>query len=122
MFSRTEWIARCRAFPGAYEDYPFDEDRNAEAAWTVMRHRGNRRSFALLFERGGFLNINVKCEPMEAQFLRQVYPCVTPAYHMNKEHWNGIRLDGSVPDPLVEEWITASYRLTAPKRKMKKQP
>ena len=122
MFSRAEWIARCRAFPGAYEDYPFDEDQNAADAWTVMRHRGNRRSFALLFERGGFLNINLKCEPMEAQFLRQVYPSVMPAYHMNKEHWNGIRLDGSVPDPLVEEWIAASYRLTAPKRKMEKQP
>ncbi|MCQ4735729.1 MmcQ/YjbR family DNA-binding protein, partial [Anaerotruncus colihominis] len=26
--------------------------------------------------------LNLKCEPMQAQFWRQVYPQVAPGYHM----------------------------------------
>lgn len=117
MPTRGELIAFCLRLPGAYEDYPFDEDRNAPGAWTVMRHRENRKSFALIFERGGFLNVNLKCDPAEADFLRRIYRSVIPAYHMNKEHWNGVVLDGSVPEQELFGWIGESFDLTKPKRK-----
>jgi predicted DNA-binding protein (MmcQ/YjbR family) len=71
--------------PGAYEDYPFDSIADA-GAWTVIRHRMNRKGFAHIYERFGRLSINLKCDPFEADFLRGIYKDLTPAYHMNKRH------------------------------------
>ncbi len=115
--TRRELIDRCLAYPGSYEDYPFDDYTNAGGggtSWTVVRHRGNKKSFALIFERAG-LRINLKCEPMRADFLRGAFPgAVTPAYHMNKEHWNTVRPDLLSAEDL-EEMISRSYELTKPK-------
>jgi len=120
MMTKQQCIDFCLTFPGAYEDYPFDEDSAAAGAWAVMRNRGNKKSFALIFERGGFVNINLKCDPMYADLLRNVYPSVIPAYHMNKVHWNGVILDGSIPDQEIIQWIINSHDLIKPKQKAKK--
>ena len=115
MLTRRELIDYCLTYPDSYEDYPFDEDVSAEGAWTVLRHRSNRKSFALVFVRNGILNINLKCEPMEAQFLRGVYPkTVIPAYHMNKEHWNGVLVTPELAEEELFSWIRQSYELTRP--------
>ena len=89
--NRADLIALCGRLPDSYEDYPFDDPN-----WTVMRHRTNRRSYALIFERQGRLWVNVKAEPAWGDFWKQTYPAVVPAYHMNKRHWIGIVLDGSM--------------------------
>ena len=112
--TRRELIDCCLTYPGAYEDYPFNEDPSAPDAWTVMRHRTGKRSFAFIFERGG-LCVNLKCEPAQSDFLRQACPGVTPAYHMNKVHWNTVRPD-EVPEELLHELIDRSFRLTAAKQ------
>ncbi len=36
---------------------------------------------------------------------------------MNKEHWNTVVLDGSLPDKFIFEMIDASYDLVVPKLK-----
>lgn len=110
---RTEWIAYCLTLPGSYEDYPFGEE------WTVMRHRENRKSFALIYERNGIWWANLKAEPMEADFLRSAFSGVQPAYHMNKTHWNSVALDGSVPEEEVRRMIRRSFELTMPHRNRK---
>lgn len=110
---RKKWIAYCLTFPGAYEDYPFDDN------WAAMRHGANHKTFAFLYERDGLIWLNLKCEPFEADFLRQVYPSVIPAYHMNKTHWNTVMLDGGVPDDAVEKMIADSYNLIKPKIRKK---
>ncbi len=112
--TRRELIEYCLTFPGAYEDYPFDDPRD-DGAWTVMRHGANKRSFALIFERNGRLCVNVKCPPHKADFLRRVYRDLAPAYHMNKEHWNTVALGGDVPDEEVRSMIAESYGLISPK-------
>ena len=76
--NRADLIALCGRLPDSYEDYPFDDPN-----WTVMRHRTNRRSYALIFERQGRLWVNVKAEPAWCDFWKQTYPAVVPAYHMN---------------------------------------
>ena len=114
--NRRELIEYCLTYPDAYEDYPFDDIPDSAEAWTVMRHRLNKKSFAFIYDHGG-LCINLKCEPMHADFLRQIYHGVTPAYHMNKEHWNAIRLNSDVPDEELYSMIEQSYRLTMPKCK-----
>jgi len=57
------------------------------------------------------LQFNVKCDPDEAEQLRDTYACVLPGYHMSKKHWNTIVVDGSVSDKQLQEWIDASYYL-----------
>jgi len=109
----TKWelIEYCLTFADAYEDYPFDEE------WAAMRHVSNQKNFAFIYERGGKLCVNLKCEPMQADFWRRVYSAVTPAYHMNKQHWNTVVVDMSLSDEEIYEMINHSYCLTAPKAK-----
>ena len=42
-----------------------------------------------------------------------------PAYHMNKNHWISIVLDGSVSDDQIIPLLELSYDSVAPKRKKK---
>ncbi|MBQ3010643.1 MAG: MmcQ/YjbR family DNA-binding protein [Methanocorpusculum sp.] len=42
---------------------------------------------------------------------------VFPAYHMNKEHWISVLLDGSVPMEQIQSLIAFSYELVSRKRK-----
>jgi predicted DNA-binding protein (MmcQ/YjbR family) len=53
----------------------------------------------------------VKCDPDEALILREIYDSVTPGYHLNKNHWNTIRLDGKIADKQLKEWIRDSHDL-----------
>ena len=54
---------------------------------------------------------NVKCNPALAIELREQYSCVLPGYHMSKQHWNTIIVDGSVSNKQIQEWIDHSYDL-----------
>lgn len=112
---RETVIAHCKgAFPDVWEDYPFHDSN-----WTVLRHRGNKKSFALVYQREGRIWVNVKCNPEWRDFWRDTYPGVIPGYHMNKEHWNTIILDGTVPPEDIRTMLAESWQLTAPKRKEK---
>ena len=112
--TRQELINRCLTFPTTYEDYPFDDVKDA-GAWTVMRHQTNKKSFAFIYERGGRLCVNLKCDPFEADFLRRQYKGVTPAYHMNKTHWNTVTVGFDVPKEEILRQIEKSYDLIKPK-------
>lgn len=112
--TRKELIKYCLTYAAAYEDYPFDEQ------WTVMRHNGNKKSFAFIYERNGKLFINLKCEPTKADFLRNIFQDVIPAYHMNKIHWNTVTIGGDVPDDEIFEMITHSYDLIKPRVRWEK--
>ena len=89
--------------PEAEEDFPF----GPEAA--VYKVCG--KMFALLFHQQGECRINLKCDPEEALELRHVFAAVSPGYHMNKKHWNTVRLDGSLPQGEIERMIDNSFRL-----------
>jgi len=117
--TRRELIDYCLTYPSVFEDYPFDSITDA-GAWTVMRHSANRKSFALIYERNGRLCVNLKCAPFEADFLRQAFADVTPAFHMNKVHWNTISLGGDVPVEELFQMIERSYNLIIPKARKRK--
>jgi predicted DNA-binding protein (MmcQ/YjbR family) len=55
--------------------------------------------------------VNLKCDPERAIELREQFEAVQPGYHMNKQHWNTVLLDGSLPDELVCDLIDHSYKL-----------
>ena len=107
--NKQEIVEYCLSLPGAYEDYPFDEQ------WTTMRHRENKKSFAFIYARYNRLCVNLKCDPHRADFLLQIYNDVVPGYHMNKEHWNTVNMDGDVPEEYLLDMIQHSYDLTKPK-------
>lgn len=54
-------------------------------------------------------NIAVKCNPEQAEILRDRYSAVEPAYHFNKKYWNNIYLDRDMPDDEIKQWIYHSY-------------
>lgn len=107
--TKRELIDYCLTYPSAFEDYPFDEIN------AIMKHSGNNKMFALIGERNGAVYINLKCEPMQADFLRSVYQSVTPGWHMNKAHWNTIAMGGDVPVEDLYDMIQHSFDLTKPR-------
>lgn len=109
---RAEVIAFCMKLKDVYEDYPF-HDMN----WTLIRHKKNKKAFAWIYEREGIIWINVKCDLEWRDFWRSAYTSVIPAYHQNKEHWNSIKLDGTIPNDDVIRMIKESYDITDGKKK-----
>lgn len=89
--------------PGAVEDFPFD------SVTLVIKVVG--KMFALTNITEVPLRINLKCDPLKAEFLREYYSSVIPGYHMNKKHWNTVILDGSIPESEVCSMIDDSYAL-----------
>ena len=59
----------------------------------------------------GLIHLNVKVDPQWRDFWRDAYEAVLPGYHQNKEHWNTIRLDGTIPDDDIKRMIAESYDL-----------
>lgn len=107
MKTREEAIAYCSTFQDVLEDYPF-QDKN----WTCMRHKRNRKIFAWIYERSGYMCINVKCDVEWREFWRSAYDAVIPGFHMNKTHWNTMILDGTIPEKEIRRMIAESYDLT----------
>jgi predicted DNA-binding protein (MmcQ/YjbR family) len=103
----------CLSFPGAYEDYPFGPETavfkvRADAAGGARR---GAKLFALSSLDADDLYVNLKCDPALAVQLRAAHPEITGAWHMNKVHWNGVRLDGRLPDAMVRDMVEDSYDL-----------
>lgn len=119
IFTRQQLIDFCLTFPAAYEDYPFHNTTDS-TAWTAMRHKFNKKTFAFIYSKDSKLCVNLKCDPYEADFLRQIFNDVQPAYHMNKTHWNTVIIGGDVPKKAVEDMVTASYNLIKPKIRQSK--
>jgi predicted DNA-binding protein (MmcQ/YjbR family) len=107
--TKRELIDYCLTYPATYEDYPFDETT------ALIRHSGNKKFFALVDFHNGKLQTTLKCDPIKAEFLRNVFKSVTPGYHMNKQHWNTVYIDGDVPEQELREMIEHSFDLTKPK-------
>ncbi len=55
--------------------------------------------------------VSLKNDPEKNIELRAHYPAIIPGYHLNKQHWNTIELNGTVPRELMKEMIDASYDL-----------
>lgn len=91
-------------------------------SYAVFRHRGNRKWFGVVMNvppaRLGLEGddevdiLNVKVEPDDAVVLR-LADSILPAYHMNKENWISVVIDGNVPDDLLLDLLETSHRLTS---------
>ncbi|MEO9806400.1 MAG: MmcQ/YjbR family DNA-binding protein [Reichenbachiella sp.] len=92
----------CLAKPGVSEGFPFSE---SALVFKVMN-----KIFAIC-DIDTFEFINLKCDPERAIELRDKHPAIRPGYHMNKQQWNSVYVDGTLPDQLIFELIDHSYEL-----------
>lgn len=106
MIKREEALAYGLSFPGAYQEAPFHDPN-----WQLVRVKGSRKAFLWTYEKDGHINLNVKTDPEWRDFWRNTYTSVIPGYHLNKEHWNTIILDGTIPDTDIKRMIAESYDL-----------
>jgi len=97
-----DFRAHCLKKPGFSEDFPFGPE--------VLVFRVGGKIFALL-DVDAFESVNLKCDPERAVELRERYEGIKPGYHMNKQHWNTVDAQGSVPGKLLLELADHSYEL-----------
>ncbi|MCM3703895.1 MmcQ/YjbR family DNA-binding protein [Paenibacillus macerans] len=97
--------AYCLSKKGAVQEYPFGPDT------LVMKVGG--KIFALIPVPGNesAVQISLKCDPVIAANLREQHKCVQPGYHLNKQHWNTVTADGSLPIDDLQAMIDHSYDL-----------
>jgi predicted DNA-binding protein (MmcQ/YjbR family) len=91
----------CLSKKGVTEEFPFGED--------TFVYKVVGKMFAITSI--DFPSVNLKCDPEQAILLRERYTAVQPGYHMNKQHWNTVMMDGSVPDKMILKWTNDSYDL-----------
>lgn len=106
MHTREEALSYGLSFPDTYQEAPF-HDQN----WQLVRVKGSKRAFLWTYEMDGYIHLNVKVNPEWRDFWRSTFASVIPAYHQNKEHWNTVILDGTIPDADVKRMIAESYDL-----------
>lgn len=106
MTTREEALQYGLSFPDTYQEAPFHDPN-----WQLVRVKKSKKAFLWTYEREGMVCLNVKVDPEWREFWRQAYEAVQPGYHQNKEHWNTILLNGTIPDKEIRRMIAESYDL-----------
>lgn len=104
MTTREEALEYALSFLDSYQDAPFHDDN-----WQLVRVKDSKKAFLWTYERNGYINLNVKVTPDTRDLMRMAYASVVPGWHQNREHWNTIILDGTVPDEVIKQMIAESY-------------
>jgi len=110
--NEEELIKKCLINDEAILTYPF-KDKKYDSM-PVIRHKTNRKWFALIYYFENELCVNLKCPPVDCEILRDNYSFIYPAWHMNKSRWNRIIVN-KAPDDLLDRLILTSYNLTIKK-------
>lgn len=97
----------CMSLPYVEEDMPYGND------WVVFRIGG--KIFLHIWLEAPIPTIAVKLLPERGEELREEYNAFSPAYHLNKKHWNDIFIEDTFPVDMIEEWIKESYELVKSK-------
>lgn len=113
----------CLGFPGAFEDFPFGPETSVFKVRSAVSGgaRHEAKMFALSSMDPDDWSVSLKCEPALAEQLRAANPEITGAWHMNKTHWNGVRLDGNLSDEVIRDMVEDSYDLVVATLSRKQQ-
>lgn len=109
--TENEVIEYCLSLDGAFKRYPYGDGSNP-----LVMSIPPKKAFCNIHLNSSPLHITVKCDPIEAQFLRSAYSCIKPGYYCNKEHWNSIFIDGTLTDEQIKSMILNSYYLVSKKK------
>lgn len=126
---RNSVLSFCLERYGTQPEYPWID----EPGYAVLRHYDNKKWYALIMDvpyarlglDGGIADktdiLNLKCDPvLIGSLLTEKGFC--RAYHMNKNKWITVLLDGSVRKEQIYSLIRISYDLTASKIRLKNKP
>lgn len=97
-----ELRAHCLQKTGVSEGFPFDQRTLVFKVFGKM--------FALM-DVEDFDSVNLKCDPEKAVELRERFQAIQSGFHMNKKHWNTVRLYEDVDDSVLLELVDHSYDL-----------
>lgn len=106
MNTRKEALDYGLSFPNTYVEAPFHDPN-----WQLVRVKGSKKAFLWTYIREDYVNLNVKTDPEWRDYWRSAFSSVIPGWHQNKERWNTIILDGTIPDEAVRKMIAESYAL-----------
>lgn len=116
QFGRNEILDYARRRFGTEPDYPFEK----YPRYVALRVAGTGKWFALVMDvprnrlglegEGRVDILDVKCPPATIATLR-TRDGFLPAYHMDKNHWITVRLDGSVPEAEITRLLDTSHQL-----------
>jgi len=98
----NEILDYCLTKKAVSETFPFDNE--------TLVMKVDAKMFLLMSLEKQPLTINVKTDPEWSAELRERYPQITGAYHMNKTHWNSVVTDG-LKRELIFQLIDHSYDL-----------
>jgi predicted DNA-binding protein (MmcQ/YjbR family) len=85
--------------------------KNYQPEWEAFQYKLKDKLVAYSADYKGRPIITLKGDPFQNEILRQKYHDITAGYHMNKDWWNTVYLDGKVPESVVKEMIDVSYGL-----------
>ncbi len=115
-----------KEFYGVASEFPW----LSAPTYAVYRHQSNNKWFAVIMEipknkigieEEGYINVvNLKSDPLLIGSLildKGIYP----AYHMNKNHWITVCLDGTVEEDKIKWLVDVSFQLTDKKIKTKRK-
>ena len=115
--------ARLRTNAGVTKDY--------KTEWEWDRYMVGGKMFAAMCQPGethaaeyaGHPLLTLKCDPLESESLQREFADILPGFYMNKQNWVSIRLDGNVPDGVIEQLSVRAYTLIFEKltKKMQKE-
>ena len=95
----------CLNKKGVTEDFPFDEDALVFKVLGKMFLLTSLKAWE-----AGTQSVNLKCEPDYAQELRAEYDSIEPGFHMNKKHWNTVRIHkGELQPQFILKLVDHSY-------------
>lgn len=95
----------CMSLKGAEEKAPWTEEQYTD----LITFSVGDKWFALLDPNNKCADL--KCNPERVTELIEKYSGCFPAWHMNKTHWIGVRLESDVPASVINEMIADSYAL-----------
>ncbi len=113
---KYEWLDEyLLSLPGAEKDY--------KPEWQWFRYMVRGRLFAAVCSPRGMKDaayndhdlVNLKCDPAEAELLREAYPEILPGFYCDKRLWIACLLDGNLPDEVLRDLCEKSHRLVAAK-------
>ena len=115
---RNELISYIAEHYGVEPEYPWSR----WPEYAVFRHPENRKWFGVLMnvpsstigleDRGRVDILNVKIDPDDASVLKSA-DFILPAYHMNKENWVSVLIEGGIEDEMLSCLLATSFILTS---------
>ena len=87
----------------------YDKNAAQYGLWRIKE-----RTMLIVSVIGGSIAM-LKCDPIKADILRQVFKDAIPAYHMDKRHWITVITGGDVSKQELYDMILESYDLIKPK-------